>query len=125
MRSRLQYAGTVMTVAALVIASAALARPAQAAGSEPTPSRITSSSAKLTFLEVDRVTRRGEMIEIRGRTDPTAEVSVNGQAVPMISKIGAFSYFLRAAARNTIITVTAEASGSLPNTLTLKPDNSQ
>lgn len=129
MRSRSGYGSAVIAVAALLIASAVLlTTPAEAAPGEIARAGAPASDTqKLTPLQVHCVTRRGLMVEVRGRTDPRAEVTINGRSVPLIARDGSFTFFLTQTPREQSggVTVSAQVSGSLPNTLTLKPNGPQ
>jgi Glucodextranase, domain B/FecR protein len=44
-------------------------------------------------LELDPFVQHGHVIEVKGKTDPTARVMVNGQEVPLIRADGSFNFF--------------------------------
>jgi hypothetical protein len=45
------------------------------------------------LLELDPVVQHGHVLEIKGKTERSARVMVNGQEVPMLSDDGTFQYF--------------------------------
>lgn len=60
-------------------------------------------------LEVQPFVQHGHMIEIRGKTDPSARVMVNGLDVPLINSDGTFSFITKPLpAGENVITVTAQ-----------------
>ena len=68
-------------------------------------------------LELDPFIQHGHIIEVRGRTDPTAKVMVNGEEVPMISSDGTFRKFTKPLpAGESLITVTAQDARGGVNT---------
>ncbi len=60
-------------------------------------------------LELEPFVQHGRLIEVKGRTEPTARVMVNGQEVPLIRPDGSFSYFTPPLpVGENVITVTAQ-----------------
>lgn len=60
-------------------------------------------------LELQPFVQHGHMIEIKGRTDPSARVMVNGQEVPVINADGTFHFITTPLPNGTnLITVTAQ-----------------
>ncbi len=110
-----------LAVVALLIGVANLfTRPAKAETAQTARMVATSPPARpVTKLRVDQAARRGEMVEVIGQTDPDAEVTINGNAVPYVAKDGSFSYFLRLPApdKSTTVTVVAQAAGKEPATV--------
>ncbi len=104
-------------VALLIAAGSLFTRPVKAETAQPARTAAASPQARpVTKLRVDRASRRGEMVEVKGQTDPDAEVTINGNAVPYVAKDGSFSYFLRLPApdKSTTVTVVAQAAGKEP-----------
>jgi hypothetical protein len=61
------------------------------------------------------------VIEIKGKTDPSARVMVNGEEVPMVGGDGTFQYFTPALPQGeNVITITAQNSKGGVNTQTKK-----
>ncbi|MFB3814247.1 MAG: hypothetical protein ACE14L_09050 [Terriglobales bacterium] len=55
---------------------------------------VVRSPDEMTLaLELDPFVQHGHVIEVKGRTDATARVMVNGQEVPLVKPDGTFSYF--------------------------------
>jgi hypothetical protein len=72
-------------------------------------------------LELDTFTQHGHIIEVKGKTDPTARVMVNGGEVPIISPDGHFSYMTPPLPNGeNVITVTAQNAKGGVNTQTKK-----
>ena len=71
---------------------------------------ITRNADRVAIeLELDPFIQHGHIIEIRGRTDPTARVMVNGEEVPMVSSDGTFRKFTKPLPPGeNFITVTAQ-----------------
>jgi len=62
-------------------------------------------------LSVDQFTQHGHVLEVRGRTEPSARVSINGQEVPVIDSDGGFHFFTSPLPNgNNLITITAQNS---------------
>ncbi len=62
-------------------------------------------------LELSPFVQHGHVLEIKGKTEPTARVMVNGQEVPVIGGDGGFQFFTAPLpAGENIITVTAQNS---------------
>ncbi len=60
-------------------------------------------------LELEPFIQHGHMIEIRGKTDPSARVMVNGLDVPLINSDGTFSFITRPLPPGeNVITITAQ-----------------
>jgi hypothetical protein len=60
-------------------------------------------------LELLPFVQHGHVIEVKGKTDPTARVMVNGQEVPMVHQDGTFSFFTPPLPNGeNLITVTAQ-----------------
>ncbi len=118
MRNRKQYLIGITAAIVLVIGGISLfTRPVKAETAQGVRSTIATPQARpITNLQVDRVTRRGEMIEVKGRTEPNADVSVNGNPVPYVAKDGSFSFFMRTTTpeKTRSVTVEAQASGKEP-----------
>ncbi len=114
MQNRKKYMLQAVAAAALLIAVASLfTRPVKAETAQPTRTVAASPQARpVTKLRVDRAARRGEMVEVKGQTDPDAELTINGNAVPYVAKDGSFSYFLRLPAPDKSMTVTVEAQAA-------------
>jgi len=61
------------------------------------------------LLEVEAFTQHGHVIEVKGKTEPSARVMVNGAEVPVISGDGTFRYFTPPLPNGeSVITVTAQ-----------------
>jgi hypothetical protein len=68
-------------------------------------------------LELQPLVQHGHVIEVQGRTEPTARVMVNGQEVPMIANDGSFHYFTPPLPNGeSLITVTAQNARGGVNT---------
>ena len=62
-------------------------------------------------LELSPFIQHGHVLEIKGKTEPTARVMVNGQEVPVVGNDGGFQFFTAPLpAGENIITVTAQNS---------------
>jgi len=72
-------------------------------------------------LELDEFSQHGHVIEVRGRTEPTARVMVNGQEVALIAGDGSFHHFTsQLPSGENVITVTAQNARGGVNTITRK-----
>jgi hypothetical protein len=68
-------------------------------------------------LELDPFIQHGHVIEVRGKTEPTARVMVNGEEVPLIGTDGTFHYFTPPMPNGeNVITITAQNSKGGVNT---------
>jgi len=73
------------------------------------------------LLEIEPFIQHGRVIEVRGRTEASARVMVNGQEVPIISQEGKFHYFTPPLPNGeNAITVTAQNARGGVNTQTKK-----
>jgi len=62
-------------------------------------------------LELSPFVQHGHVLEIKGKTEPTARVMVNGQEVPIVGTDGGFQFFTAPLPTGeNIITVTAQNS---------------
>jgi hypothetical protein len=60
-------------------------------------------------LELDPLVQHGHVIEVRGKTDPSARVMVNGEEVPVVGGDGTFRYYTPPLPQGeSVITVTAQ-----------------
>ena len=60
-------------------------------------------------LDIEPFVQHGHVIEIKGKTDPTARVMVNGNEVPIIRSDGTFNYFTPPLPRGeSVLTITAQ-----------------
>jgi hypothetical protein len=76
-----------------------------------------SSESLALALELQPFIQHGHVIEVRGKTEPTARVMVNGNEVPVIAGDGKFSYFTPPLPRGeNVITVTAQNARGGVNT---------
>lgn len=72
-------------------------------------------------LQLEPFVSHGHVIEVRGKTDPTARVMVNGEEVPVISGDGTFHYYTPPLPQGeNMITITAENNRGGMNTQTKK-----
>jgi hypothetical protein len=72
-------------------------------------------------LELEDFSQHGHIIEVRGRTEPSARVMVNGQEVALISSDGSFHHFTAPLPTGeNLITVTAQNAKGGTNTVTRK-----
>jgi hypothetical protein len=72
-------------------------------------------------LELDPFIQHGHVIEVRGKTEPSARVMVNGQEVPVITSEGQFHYFTPPLPTGeNVITITAQNTKGGVNTMTKK-----
>jgi len=72
-------------------------------------------------LELAPFIQHGHVIEVRGKTEPTARVMVNGQEVPVITNEGQFHYFTPPLPTGeNVITITAQNAKGGVNTMTKK-----
>jgi hypothetical protein len=70
---------------------------------------IANTGAAGLALEIDPLVQHGHVIEVKGKTDPTARVMVNGEEVPVVGGDGAFRYYTPPLHQGeNIITVTAQ-----------------
>jgi hypothetical protein len=70
-------------------------------------------------LDVDQMVQHGHVIEVRGKTDPSARVMVNGEEVPVIGGDGTFRYYTKPLPEGeNVITVTAQNTKGAVNTKT-------
>ena len=68
-------------------------------------------------LELDTFVQHGHVIEVRGKTEPSARVMVNGEEVPFIATDGTFHYFTPPMPNGeNVITITAQNSKGGVNT---------
>lgn len=80
--------------------------------------RSTGSEVPLTL---DDFIQHGRVIEVRGKTDPSARVMVNGGEVPALGPDGTFRYYTPQLPNGeNLITVTAQTPRGGVNTLTKK-----
>lgn len=60
-------------------------------------------------LELDPFVQHGHVIEVRGKTEPTARVMVNGREVPLVGSDGSFRFFTPPLPNGeSVITITAQ-----------------
>lgn len=60
-------------------------------------------------LQLDALVQHGHVIEVKGKTDPTARVMVNGEEVPVVGGDGSFRYYTPPLPQGeNVITVTAQ-----------------
>jgi Glucodextranase, domain B/FecR protein len=72
-------------------------------------------------LQLDPFVSHGHVIEVRGKTDPSARVMVNGEEVPVIGGDGSFHYYTPPLpAGENMITITAQNNRGGMNTQTKK-----
>src|SRR5262249_31528868 len=72
-------------------------------------------------LDLDEFSQHGHVIEVKGRTEPTARVMVNGQEVALIAGDGSFHHFTPPLpSGENVITVTAQNARGGGNTITRK-----
>lgn len=72
-------------------------------------------------LDLEDFSQHGHIIEVRGKTEPTARVMVNGQEVALISSDGSFHHFTAPLPTGeNLITVTAQNAKGGTNTVTRK-----
>jgi hypothetical protein len=70
---------------------------------------VRAPDAASVPLELEPFTQHGHVIEVKGKTDPTARVMVNGREVPLIRADGQFSFFTPPLPNGeNVITVTAQ-----------------
>jgi hypothetical protein len=68
-------------------------------------------------LEIENFVQHGHVIEVRGKTEPTARVMVNGQEVPLVSSDGSFQFLTAPLPTGeNVVTVTAQNSKGGVNT---------
>jgi hypothetical protein len=62
-----------------------------------------------TVLELEQFRQHGHIIEVRGRTEPTARVMVNDQQVAVVNRDGTFIHFTSPLPTGlNVITITAQ-----------------
>jgi hypothetical protein len=72
-------------------------------------------------LQLDSFVSHGHVIEVRGKTEPSARVMVNGEEVPVIGGDGSFHYYTPPLpAGENMITITAQNNRGGMNTQTKK-----
>lgn len=72
-------------------------------------------------LEIDPLVQHGHVIEVKGKTDPTARVMVNGEEVPVVGGDGTFRYYTPPLPQGeNVITVTAQNTKGGVSTQTKK-----
>jgi hypothetical protein len=72
-------------------------------------------------LELDPLVQHGHVIEVRGKTDPSARVMVNGEEVPVVGGDGTFRYYTPPLPQGeSVITVTAQNTKGGVSTQTKK-----
>jgi len=72
-------------------------------------------------LELDPLVQHGHVIEVRGKTDPSARVMVNGEEVPVVGGDGSFRYYTPPLPQGeSVITVTAQNTKGGVSTQTKK-----
>src|SRR5690348_11544657 len=82
---------------------------------------IAKMAASTLALTLDPFVQHGHVIEVRGKTDPTARVMVNGDEVPVIGSDGTFRYYTPPLpAGENAITVTAQNAKGGVSTQTQK-----
>jgi hypothetical protein len=82
---------------------------------------IRRSTGAEVPLTLDDFIQHGRVIEVRGKTDPTARVMVNGGEVPALNADGTFRYYTPPLPNGeNLITVTAQTARGGVNTLTKK-----
>jgi len=70
---------------------------------------IAKATSAGLALELDPLVQHGHVIEIRGKTDPSARVMVNGDEVPVVGGDGTFRYYTPPLPQGEhVITVTAQ-----------------
>ena len=68
-------------------------------------------------LEIENFVQHGHVIEVRGKTEPSARVMVNGQEVPLIGSDGSFQFLTAPLpAGENVVTVTAQNTKGGVNT---------
>ena len=82
---------------------------------------IAKASSTGIALQLDPLVQHGHVIEVRGKTDPSARVMVNGEEVPVVGGDGTFRYYTPPLPQGeNVITVTAQNSKGGVNTQTSK-----
>lgn len=72
-------------------------------------------------LDLDPLVQHGHVIEVRGKTDPSARVMVNGEEVPVVGGDGTFRYYTPPLPQGeNVITVTAQNTKGGVSTQTKK-----
>jgi len=72
-------------------------------------------------LQLDPLVQHGHVIEVRGKTDPSARVMVNGEEVPVVGSDGTFRYYTPPLSEGeNAITVTAQNAKGNVSTQTKK-----
>jgi len=70
---------------------------------------IAKASSAGLALDLDPLVQHGHVIEVRGKTDPSARVMVNGDEVPVVGGDGTFRYYTPPLPQGEhVITVTAQ-----------------
>lgn len=82
---------------------------------------IAKASSAGLALELDPLVQHGHVIEVRGKTDPSARVMVNGEEVPVVGGDGTFRYYTPPLPQGeSVITVTAQNTKGGVSTQTKK-----
>jgi len=80
---------------------------------------VTKAENAGLALALDQLVQHGHVIEVRGKTDPSARVMVNGEEVPVIGGDGTFRYYTKPLPEGeNVITVTAQNAKGAVNTQT-------
>ena len=80
---------------------------------------IATASNADVLLQLDPLVQHGRVIEVRGKTDPSARVMVNGEEVPVVGGDGTFRYYTPPLQQGeNVITVTAQNNKGGVNTKT-------
>ena len=70
---------------------------------------IAKAASAGLALEIDPLVQHGHVIEVKGKTDPSARVMVNGEEVPVVGGDGTFRYYTSPLPQGeNVITVTAQ-----------------
>jgi hypothetical protein len=82
---------------------------------------ISKTATAGVGLQLDPLVQHGRVIEVKGKTDPTARVMVNGEEVPVVGGDGTFRYYTPQLPQGeNVITVTAQNTKGGVNTQTKK-----
>jgi hypothetical protein len=82
---------------------------------------IAKASIAGVALQLDPLVQHGHFIEVRGKTDPSARVMVNGEEVPVVGGDGTFRYYTPPLPQGeNVITITAQNTKGGVNTQTSK-----
>ena len=82
---------------------------------------IAKAASAGVVLQLDPLVQHGHVIEVRGKTDPSARVMVNGEEVPVVGGDGTFRYYTPPLPQGeNVITITAQNSKGGVNTQTSK-----